>query len=125
MEETHQDSLALHLPLNHKELCTLLLASGLAHLHRRQFQINRSQGHSSHSWQHFLVEQSLEGYFDSMAVNKKRHFWIIGLGLMKKKLAGSFNPATQSLFFKTNHVLLQKSRWMMLDVLHLYNQPRD
>jgi hypothetical protein len=61
-------------------------------------------------------------------VNKKRHLWI-GLGWIKKKPAGSFNPATQSTFFKTpprlpksSHALLQKSRSMMLAVLDLYHQ---
>jgi hypothetical protein len=99
MEETNQDSLASYLWLTHNEVCFLLLATWLAHLHGKQFRILRSQGHSLYSWQQFLVEQSLEGYFDSMTVNKKRHFWI-GLGSMKKELAGSFNPATQSSFSK-------------------------
>ncbi len=50
----------------------------------------------------------------------------------KKKLAGSFNPATQSTFFKTpprlpkpNHATLQKSRSMIRAVLHLYNQEME
>jgi hypothetical protein len=66
-----------------------------------------------------------------MTVNKKRHFWI-GLGSLKKKLAGPFNPATQSTFFKTpprlpklNHAMLQKSRSMIRAVLHLYNQEME
>jgi hypothetical protein len=63
-----------------------------------------------------------------MTVNTKQHLWI-GLGSIKKKPAGSFNQATQSTFSKTppplpksSHVLLQKSRSMMLAVLHLYYQ---
>jgi hypothetical protein len=131
MEETNQDSLASYLRLTHKELRSLLLATGLAHFHGKQFRILRSQGHSSYSWQQFLVEQSLEGYFDSMTVNKKRHFWI-GLGSMKKKVVGPFNPATQSTFFKTpprlpklSHATLQKSRSMIRAVLHLYNQEME
>jgi hypothetical protein len=128
MEETHQDSLASYLRLNKTELRSLLLASGLAHLHGKQFRMNRSEFQSSYSWQQFLVEQSLDGYFDSMTVNKKRHLWI-GLGTNKKKPAGSFNPATQSTFFKTpprlpksSHALLRKSKSMMLAVLQLYYQ---
>ncbi len=58
MEETNQDSLASYLGLTHKELCSLLLATGLAHFHGKQFRILRSQGHSSYSWQQFLVKQS-------------------------------------------------------------------
>jgi hypothetical protein len=129
MKETNQDSLASYLWLTQKELHSLLLATGLAHLHGKQFRILRSQGNSSYSWQHFLVEQSLEGYFNSMTVNKKRHFWI-SLGSMKKKLAGSFNP--QSTFFKTplclpelHHPTIQKSRSMIRAVLHLYNQEME
>jgi hypothetical protein len=131
MEETNQDSLASYLRLTHKELRSLLLATGLAQWHGKQFRILRSQGHSTYSWQQFLVEQSLPVYFDSMTVNKKRHFWI-GLGSLKKKLAGPFNPATQSTFFKTpprlpklNHATLQKSRSMIRAVLHLYNQEME
>jgi hypothetical protein len=133
MEDTHQDSLSSYLRLNHKQLRSLLLASGLAGLHGQQFRINRNQGHSSYSWQQFLVEQSLEGcYFDSFSIKKKRQFWI-GLGSLKNKvLAGPFNPATQSTFYKTpprlpksNTALLRKSRSMMVAVLDIYNQEME
>jgi hypothetical protein len=74
MEETHQDSLAAFLRLKHAELCSLLLAYGLALLHGQQFRmnrrLNRSEVQSSYSWQQFVVEQNLDGYFDSMTVNK-------------------------------------------------------
>jgi hypothetical protein len=128
MEDSQPDSLASYLRLNKTELRSLLLASGLAHLHGTQFRMNRSEFQSSYSWQQFLVEQSLDGYFDSMTVNKKRHLWI-GLGSFKKKPVGSFNPATQATFYKTPsrlpklcNVFLQKSRPMMLAVLQLYYQ---
>jgi hypothetical protein len=129
MEDSQQDSLASYLRLNKTELRSLLLASGLAHLHGTQFRMNRSEFQSSYSWQQFLVEQSLDGYFDSMTVNKKRHLWI-GLGSFKnKKPAGPFNPATQATFFKTpprlpksSNALLRKSRSIILDVLQLYYQ---
>ncbi len=126
MEDSQPDSLAAYLRLDHQELRSLLLASGLAVLHGKQFRMNRSEYQSSYSWQQFLVEQSLDGYFDSMTVKKKRHLWI-GLGSIKKKPAGKFNPATQSEFFKTpprlpksSHALLRKSKSMMLAVLQLY-----
>ena len=131
MEETHQDSLASYLRLDHLELRSLLLATGLASLHGKQFRLNRSMGQCFYSWQQFLVQQGLgDGYFDNMNVNRKRHCWI-GLGSMKKKLAAgaAFTPLTQSTFFKTpprlpksNHALLLKSRSMILAVLNLYNQ---
>ena len=131
MEDSYPDSLASYLRLNHEELRSLLLASGLASLHGKQFRINRSESQSSYSWQQFLVEQCLDGYFDSMTVNKKRHIWI-GLGSIKKKPAGSFNPATQSTFFKTpprlpksSNASVRKNRSMMLTVLQLYNQDID
>jgi hypothetical protein len=88
MEDSQPDSLAAYLRLDHQELRSLLLASGLAVLHGKQFRMNRSEYQSSYSWQQFLVEQSLDGYFDSMTVKKKRHLWI-GLGSIKKKPAGS------------------------------------
>jgi hypothetical protein len=93
--------------------------------------MNRSEFQSTYIWQQFLVEQSLDGYFDSMSVNKKCHLWI-GLGSIKKKPAGAFNPTTQSTFFKTpprlpksSHALLQKSRLMMLAVLDLYHKDNE
>jgi hypothetical protein len=128
MEDTHQDSLASYLRLSHQDLRSLLVTSGLASLHGKQFRIHKSMGHSTYSWETFLVEQSLDGYFDSMIVNKTRHCWI-GLGSIKKKLPGPFNPATQSRYFKTpprlpqlNHAALRKSRSMMLAVLSLHNE---
>jgi hypothetical protein len=130
MEETHQDSLISYLELNQKQLHAMLLASNLANLHGKQFWINWNQGHSSYIWQQFLGKHTLEGYFNWTTVTKKKYNWI-GLESMKKKLAGSFNPATlQSSFFRTpplrlpksNQALLQKSRSMMLAALHLYNQ---
>ena len=128
MEDSQPDSLASYLRLNKTELRSLLLASGLAHLHGTQFRMNRSEFQSSYSWQQFLVEQSLDGYFDSMTVNKKRHLWI-GLGSFKKKPVGSFNPATQATFYKTpprlpksSNALLRKTRLMTLAVLDLYHQ---
>ena len=121
MEDTHQDSLGSYLQLNHGQLRTLLLTTGLASHHGKQFRIDRNQGGSTYSWQQFLVEQSLEGYFYSFSINKMRHFWI-GLGSMKKVLVGSkkeagpFTPGTQSTFFKTpprlpksSHALLKKA----------------
>jgi hypothetical protein len=106
MEETHQDSLASYLRLKHEELRSLLQASGLASLHGKQFRMNRNQGHSPYSWQQFLAEQSIEGYFDRISINKKRHFGI-GLGSMKKKVAGPFSPATRSTFFQNSAPLTQ------------------
>ena len=85
MEETDQDSLASYLGITHKQLHSLLLASGLASYHGKQFRLHRSEGSSlSYSWQQFIVEQSHEGYFDGYSVNKKKHMWA-GLGLTKKK----------------------------------------
>ena len=79
MEDSEPDSLVSYFRLDHQELRSLLLASGLAALYGKQFRMNRSEYQSSYSWQQFLVEQSLDGYFDSMTVKKKRHLWI-GLG---------------------------------------------
>ena len=65
MEDSQPDSLASYLQLKKTELRSLLLASGLAHLHGTQFRMNRSEFQSTYSWQQFLVKQSLDGYFDS------------------------------------------------------------
>jgi hypothetical protein len=70
LEETNQDGLASYLGINHQQLCFLLLAAGLARLH--QFQTHSKRV----GWDTFCVEQSLEGYFDIMAVNNNRHSWI-------------------------------------------------
>jgi hypothetical protein len=90
----------------------------------------------SYSWQHFIVEQSQEGYFDHYSINNKKHMWV-GLGLTKKNvvLLNSrqeqipFTPETQSKFFKapprlpkSNLALLQRNRSMMLSVLEMYFQ---
>jgi hypothetical protein len=136
MEESHQDSLASYLRLNHAQLRSLLLTIGLASLHGTHFRINRNQGGSNYSWQQFLVEQGLEGvYFDSFSIKKKRHFWI-GLGSAKKVLVGSkkalagpFTPGTQSTFYKTpprlSKSVVRKSQSMMLAVLNLYQEESE
>jgi hypothetical protein len=137
MEETDQDSLASYLGITHKQLRSLLVVSGLASYHGKQFRLHRSEGRSwSYSWQQFIVEQSHDGYFDRYSINNKKHMWV-GLGLMKKKavLLNSrqeplpFTPETQSKFFKTpprlpksNLALLQRNRSMMLSVLDMYFQ---
>ena len=109
MVETDQDSLASYLGITHKQLRSLLLASGLASYHGKQFRLHRSEGRSlSYSWQQFIVDQSHEGYFDSYRINNKKHMWI-GLGLMKKEIVIlnsmqeqlAFTPESQSTFFKT------------------------
>jgi shikimate kinase len=72
MDETNQDSLALYLQMNHQQLCSLLLATGLARLHERLQKIQTLRNHSG--WDTFCVKQSLEGYyFDAMVVNNNRH----------------------------------------------------
>ncbi len=86
MVETDQDSLASYLGITHKQLRSLLLASGLASYHGKQFRLHRSEGSSlSYSWQQFIVEQSHEGYLDHYSVKNKKHLWV-GLGLMKTKV---------------------------------------
>jgi hypothetical protein len=123
MDESNQDSLASYLRMNHQQLCSLLLATGLARLH---------------GWDNFCAKQSLEGhYFDAMVVNDKRHYWI-GIGLKPKKkkavLDGArkvdtaLNPGTQSTNFKTpprlpksNQALLRKKSSMMLSLLSVYS----
>jgi hypothetical protein len=112
MEETDQDSLASYLGITHKQLHSLLLASGLASYHGKKFHLRKSEGRSlSYSWQQFIVEQSHEGYFDRYSINNKKHMWI-GLGLRKKKIVllnsrqeqlPFFTPETQSKFSKTLH----------------------
>jgi hypothetical protein len=137
MEETNRDSLACYLRITHQQLRSLLLASGLASFHGKQFRLHRSEGrHLSYSWQQFIIEQSHEGYFDRYSIDNKKHMWI-GLGSMDKNkkvvLLNSreeelaFTPETQSKFFKTpprlpmsNLALLQRNRSMMLSVLDLY-----
>jgi hypothetical protein len=84
MEETNRDSLACYLRITHQQLRSLLLASGLASFHGKQFRLHRSEGrHLSYSWQQFIVEQSHEGYFDRYSIDNKKHMWI-GLGTMDK-----------------------------------------
>ena len=109
MVETNQDSLASYLGITHTQLRSLLLASGLASFHGKQFRLHRSEGSNfAYSWQQLIVEQNHEGYFDRYCVNSKKHTWV-GLGLMKKTvvLLNSrqeqlpFTPETQSRFFKT------------------------
>jgi hypothetical protein len=109
MEETDQDSLASYVGITHKQLCSLLLASGLASYHRKQFRLQRSEGcNLLYSLQQFIVGQSHEGYFDRHNINNKKHMWARS-GLTKKKvvLLNSrqeqlpFTPETQSKFFKT------------------------
>ena len=139
-DDTNQDSLASYLGINHQQLRSLLLATGLARLHGRLQHFRTQRNHSS-GWDSFRVEQSLGGYFDTMVVNKDRHYWI-GLGLESKKkkkkkavLGGArkvdpaFNPGTQSTFFKTrprlpksNQALLRKSSSMILSLLDVYNE---
>ena len=135
MVETDQDSLASYLGITHKQLRSLLLASGLASYHGKQFRLCKSEGRSSsYSWQQFIVEQSHEGYFDRYSINNKKHMWI-GLGLTKKKvvLLNSrqeqlpFTPETQSKFSKTpprlpksNLALLRRNRSMVLSVMDVY-----
>jgi hypothetical protein len=150
MEETDQDSLTSYLGITHKQLRSPLLASGLAsYYHGKQFRLCKGEGHSlSYSWQQFFVEQSHEGYFNRYSINNKRHMWI-GLGWTKKKVVLlnlgwtkkkvvllnlrqeqlSFTPETQWKFFKTpprlpksNLVLLQRNRLMMLSVMDMYFQ---
>ena len=137
MEETDQDSLASYLGITHKQLRSLLLASGLASYHGKQFRLCKSEGRSSsYSWQQFIVEQSHEGYFDRYSINNKKHMWI-GFGLTKKKvvLLNSrqeqlpFTLKTQSKFSKTpprlpksNLALLRRNRSMMLSVMDMYFQ---
>ncbi len=74
LEETNQDNLASYLRINHQQLRSLLLATGLAHLHGRLQHFQTQRNHSG--WDTFCVEQSLDSYFDAMAVNNKRHYWI-------------------------------------------------
>jgi hypothetical protein len=77
MEETDQDSLTSYLGITHKQLRSLLLASGLASYHGKQFRLCKSEGRSSsYSWQQFIVEQSHESYFDRYSINNKKHMWI-------------------------------------------------
>jgi hypothetical protein len=87
MEETDQDSLTSYPRITHQQLCSLLiLFSGLASFHGKQFRLHRSEGRSlSYSWQHFIVKQSQEGYFDRYSINSKKYKWA-SLGLMKKKV---------------------------------------
>ena len=135
-DDTNQDSLASYLGINHQQLRSLLLATGLARLHGRLQHFRTQRNHSS-GWDSFRVEQSLGGYFDTMVVNKDRHYWI-GLGSESKKkkkavLDGArkvdpaFNPGTQSTFFETpprlpksNQALLRKSSSMILSLLDVY-----
>jgi hypothetical protein len=137
MEETDQDSLASYLRITHKQLRSLLLASGLASYHGKQFCLHGSEGrHLSYSWQQFIVDQCHEGYFDHYSVKNKKPMWV-GLGLMKKKVVLlnlrqeqlAFTPETQSKFSKTpphlpksNLALLQRNRSMMLSLLDMYFQ---
>jgi hypothetical protein len=124
-----------YLRMNHQQLRSLLLATGLARLHGQKFRILRN----NFGWDNFCVEQSLEGhYFDAMVVNNKRHYWIgIGLEPKKKKKAvldgarkvdTALNPGTQSTHFKTpprlpksNQALLRKKSSMMLSLLGVYS----
>jgi hypothetical protein len=139
MDETNQDSLASYLQMNHQQLRSLLLATGLARLHGllQKFQILRNH----FGWDSFCFDQSLEQgyYFDAMFVNNKRHYWI-GIGLESKKKKAvlddarkvvdtALNPGTQSTFFKTpsrlpksNQALLQKNSSMMLSLLGVYKE---
>jgi hypothetical protein len=139
MEETDQESLASYLGITHEQLQhSLLLASGLASYHGKQFRLCKSEGRSlSYSWQQFIVKQSHEGYFDRYSINNKKHMWILGLRLTEKKvvLLNSrqeqlpFTPETQWKFSKTpprlpksNLALLQRNRSMMLSVMDMYFQ---
>jgi hypothetical protein len=71
MDESNQDSLASYLRMDHQQLRSLLLATGLARLHGQKFRILRNH----FGWDNVCVEQSLEGhYFEAMAVNNKRHY---------------------------------------------------
>jgi hypothetical protein len=97
-----------------EQLCSLLLATGLARLHwpLQQFQIVRNLK----GWDIFWVEQSLNCYFIAMSVNNKRHHWI-GVGVeskkkkavllvnARKKVDTPLSPGTQSisLFFSRLH----------------------
>jgi hypothetical protein len=74
MEETNQDSLALYLRINHQQLRSLLLATGLASLHGRLQQFRTQMDHSD--WDTFCVKHSLGGYFGAMSVNSKRHYFL-------------------------------------------------
>jgi hypothetical protein len=136
MDESNQDSLSSYLGMNHQQLCSLLLATGLAPLHGQKFQILRNH----FGWDNLCVKQTLEDYyFDAMVVNNKRHYWIgIGLEPKKKKKAvlhearkvyTALNPGTQSTLFKTppwlpksNQAMLQKNSSMMLSLLGVYNE---
>jgi hypothetical protein len=69
MEDTN--SLASYLQINHEQLPSLLLATGLAHLHGK---LQQFQTHRNHGWDNFRVKQSLEGYFDTIIIDKKRHY---------------------------------------------------
>jgi hypothetical protein len=121
MDESNQDSLSSYLRINHQQLRSLLLATGLARLHGQKFRILRNH----FGWDNFCVEQSLEGhYFDAMVVNNKRHYWIgIGLEPKKKKkkavLDGArkvdtaLNPGTQSTHFKTPPRLPKSSQALL------------
>jgi hypothetical protein len=135
MDKSNQDSLSLYLQMNPQQLCSLLLATGLARLHGQKFQILRNH----FGWDNFCVEQTLEDYyFDTMVVNKKRHYWI-GIGVEPKKKKAvlddvrkvdtALNPGTQSTLFKTppqlpksNQALLQKKSSMMLSLLGVYKE---
>jgi hypothetical protein len=134
MDESNQDSLASYLRMNHQQLRSLLLATGLARLHGQKFQILRNH----FGWDNFCAEQSLEKghYFDAMVVNNKRHYWI-GVGLEPKKKKSvlddarkvdiALNPGTQSTSFKTpprlpksNQALLRKNSSHLKRILHAF-----
>jgi hypothetical protein len=137
MEETDQDSLASYLGITHEQLRSLLLASGLASYHGKQFQLHRSEGHNlSYSFQQLIAKQSHEGYFDCYSIKNKKHLWV-GLGFMKKYVVLlnlrqeqlAVTPETQTRFFKattnlpkSNLAWLQRKRLMMLSVLDMYFQ---
>jgi hypothetical protein len=139
MDETDQDSLASYLGITHRQLCSLLLASGLASYHGKQFWLHRSGCNLSYSFQHFIAKQSHEGHVDCYSFNNKKHMWV-GLGLMKKKVVLvnlrqqeqlPLTPETRSRFFKTpprlpkyNLASLQRKRLMMLSVLDICTSKR-
>jgi hypothetical protein len=108
MTDDHEDSLASYVGLNLPVLCSILVACGLAYYHGGQYQIHQKMGNNKssdsslgYSWESFLIEHKLGGYFDVACVNGKCHTWI-RLGGEEASAAknGPFNPMTQRKYYK-------------------------
>jgi hypothetical protein len=141
LPDDNPNSLCHFLGLSSQQMQVILQVCGLIRKHKGIDSVavsSMSQKSSVYSWQQFIIENHLNGYFDKMSVAKvtsdtKQHWWI-RLGTFeksRKKESGGddnviYNPSSQFRYYKcpprlnsTGRKVLAARRMQLLSLIKL------